>query len=182
MTQPIFRPLRAVLAAAFLIGIVGGGCTKKEQPAPAPVVKKTIPKEEAKAAEAALPVAAATTPPSPVSVYNPAGKRDPFVAFLKMERREARPVIGSLPPLQRYELGEFRFVGVIWSPGVTRALVEDSEGKGYTISVGTKIGRSGGVVTRITDKEIVVREEFRDYAGSKVKRDTSLKLETVGGI
>lgn len=181
MTQISHRPLRVALAAAFLFALVGGGCAKEEQPAPAPVVKKTIPKEQAKAAEAAHPVTTVDVKSSPVVVYNPAGKRDPFVAFLKVERKDSRPVIGSLPPLQRNELGEFRFVGVIWSPKVTRALVEDSEGKGYTISVGTRIGRSGGVVTRITEKEIVVREEFRDYAGSKVKRDSSLKLETVGG-
>ncbi|MGA6992891.1 MAG: pilus assembly protein PilP [Candidatus Deferrimicrobiaceae bacterium] len=179
MTQISHRPLRVFLAAAFLFTLVGGGCAREEQPAPAPVVKKTIPKEEAKAAEAAHPVA--EVKPPPVVVYNPAGKRDPFVAFLKVERKDSRPVVGSLLPLQRYELGEFRFVGVIWSPKVTRALVEDSEGKGYTVSVGTRIGRSGGVVTRITEKEIVVREEFRDYAGSKVKRDSSLKLETAGG-
>lgn len=182
MTQISHRPLRVVLAAAFLFALVGGGCAKEEQPSPAPVVKKTIPKEEAKAAEAAHPVAVAEVKPPPVVVYNPAGKRDPFVPFLKMERKDARPVVGSLPPLQRYELGEFRFVGVIWGPKVTRALVEDKEGKGYTVAVGTRIGRSGGVVTRITDKEIVVREEFRDYAGSKVNRDSSLKLETAGGI
>ncbi|MDH3238723.1 MAG: pilus assembly protein PilP [Deltaproteobacteria bacterium] len=181
MTQISHRSLPVVLAAAFLFALVGGGCAKEEQPAPAPVVKKTIPKEEAKAAEAAHPVTAAEGKPSPVVMYNPAGKRDPFVAFLKVERKESRPVIGSLPPLQRYELGELRFVGVIWSPKVTRALVEDTEGKGYTVSVGTRIGRSEGVVIRITEKEIVVREEFRDYAGSKVKRDSSLKFETVGG-
>jgi Tfp pilus assembly protein PilP len=181
MTQISHRPLRVVLAAAFLFALVGGGCAKEEPPARAPVVKKTIPKEEAKAAEAAHPVAVAEGKPPPVAVYNPAGKRDPFVAFLKVERKDAPPAAGSLPPLQRYELREFRFVGVIWSPKVTRALVEDSVGKGYTVSVGTKIGRSGGVVTRITEKEIIVREEFRDYAGLKAKRDSSLKLETVGG-
>jgi Tfp pilus assembly protein PilP len=181
MTQISHRPLRIVLAAAFLFALVGGGCAKEEKPSPAPVVNKTIPKEEAKAAEAAHPVAVAEVKTPPVAVYNPAGKRDPFVPFLRMAKKDSRPVVGSLPPLQRYELGEFRFVGVIWGPKVTRALVEDTEGKGYTISVGTKIGRSGGVVTRITEKEVVVREEFRDYSGSKVKRDSSLKLETVGG-
>ena len=73
-------------------------------------------------------------------------------------------------------------VGIIWSLKAARALVEDSEGKGYTVAVGTKIGQNGGVVTRITDKEVFVREEFRDYMGKKVKRDSSLKLQTVGGI
>ena len=180
MTHAIYHPLRIVLAVALLFGFLAGGC-EKEEPAPAQVVNKTMPKEAAKAAEAAQPVAVAVEKPPPVAVYNPAGKRDPFVAFHQERKKDTHPSIGSLPPLQRYEIGEFRLVGVIWGPKAARALVEDSEGKGYTIKVGTKIGRSGGVVTRITDKEVVVREEFRDYMGSKVKRDSSLKLQTVGG-
>jgi len=180
MTHANKHPLRIVLAAALLFALLAGGC-EKEAPAPAPVVNKTMPKEAAKAAEAAQPVAVAVEKPAPVAVYNPAGKRDPFVAFLKVYKKDATPSTGSLPPLQRYELGEFRLVGVIWGAKVSRALVENSEGKGFTLTVGTKIGRSGGVVTRITDKEVVVREEFRDYMGLKVKRESSLKLQTVGG-
>ncbi len=181
MTHTDHRHLGIVLAAALLLALSVGGCGG-EKPAPAPVVKKTMPKEAAKAAEAEHPVAVAVKTPPPVSIYNPAGKRDPFVAFLKVERKGPAPDLSSLPPLQRYELGELRFVGVIWGPAVTRALVEDAEGKGYTVSVGMKIGRNDGVVTRITNKEIFIREEFRDYSGSKVRRDSSLKLQTGGGI
>lgn len=180
MTHAIPQPLRIVLAVALLFALVAGGC-EKEAPAPAPVVNKTMPKEAAKAAEVAQPLAVSVAKPPSVAVYNPAGKRDPFVTFLKVRERDTRPSVSSLPPLQRYELGEIRLVGIIWGLTPPRALVEDSEGKGYTVTVGTKIGRSGGVVTRITEKEIVVREEFRDYSGSKVKRDSSLKLQTVGG-
>jgi type IV pilus assembly protein PilP len=181
MTHTIAWQLRILLVGAVIFALIGGGCGKEEQ-APAPVVKKTIPKEAATAAEAAQPNAVSEVmKPPPFVPYDPVGKRDPFIAFLKVRKKETRPDLVSLPPLQRVELGEIRFVGVIWSPDVTRALVEDSEGKGYTVKVGTKIGRGGGIVTRITDKEIFIREEFRDYAGAKVKRESSLKLDTVGG-
>lgn len=180
MTHVVPRPLRIVLAATLLFSLAAVGCEKQE-PAPAPVVNKTMPKEAAKAAEAAQPAAVAVAKPAPVVVYDPAGKRDPFVTFLKVRDKDTGPSVGSLPPLLRYELGEFRLVGIIWGLTPPRALVEDSEGRGYTVTIGTKIGRSGGVVTRISDKEVVVREEFRDYMGSKVKRDSSLKLQTVGG-
>ena len=181
MTHTIASPLRILLVGVVLFALMGGGCGKEEQ-APAPGVKKTIPKETATAAETAQPNAVSEViQPSPFVPYNPVGKRDPFIAFLKVRKKETRPDLTSLPPLQRVELGELKFVGVIWSPDVTRALVEDGEGKGYTVKVGTKIGRGGGVVTRITDKEIFIREEFRDYAGARVKRESSLKLETVGG-
>jgi Tfp pilus assembly protein PilP len=180
MTPTVIRPFRIGLAVAVLVALMAGGCGK-EEPAPAPVVKKAVPKEDAKAAEAAQSAAAAGVKPPPVALYSPAGKRDPFLPFLKMEKREIRADLAALPPLQRYELGELRFVGVIWGADVTRALLEDSEGKGYTVTVGTKIGRGGGVVTRITDGELFVREEFRDYAGTMVTRESSLKLQTGGG-
>jgi type IV pilus assembly protein PilP len=179
MTHTDHRHLRIALAAALLFAFVAGGCGE-EKPAPAPVVEKTMPKAAAKAAEAAQPVAVAVAKPSPVALYSPAGKRDPFIPFLKLERKGPSRDTSSLPPLQRYELGELRFVGVIWGPAMARALVEDAEGKGYTVSVGTKMGRNEGVVTRITNKEIFVREEFRDYTGSKVRRESSLKLQTGG--
>lgn len=178
MKHEIPRPFRIVLAVAVLSAMAVGGCGTEES-APPPVVKKTVAKETSKPEEAGMP--AAVLQPPPVVLYSPVGKRDPFVPFLKVEDRTARVGLESLPPLQRYELGELRFVGVIWGSDVTRALVEDIEGKGYTVTVGTKIGRGGGVVTRITDGEIFVREEFQDYAGAKVARESSLKLQTGGG-
>ena len=178
MKHEIPRPVRIVLAVAVLFAMSADGCGTRES-APPPVVQKTVTKEIPKAEEAAL--SAAVAPPPPVALYSPAGKRDPFVPFLRVEQKIASADLGSLPPLQRYELAELRFVGVIWGPNVTRALVEDSEGKGYTVTVGTKVGRAGGTVTRITDGEIFVREEFQDYSGTKAARESSLKLQTGGG-
>lgn len=179
MTPTGPRLFRIGLAMALFLALVAGGCGKEEPPPP--VVKKTVPKEAAKGSEAPQPAAVAEGKPSPAAVYDPAGKRDPFLTFLRVEKREDRPDLAALPPLQRYELGELRFVGVIWGSDQTRALVEDSEGKGYTVMIGTNIGREGGVVTKITNEEIFVREQFRDYTGAKVERENSLKLQTGGG-
>lgn len=175
------RRLLAVPLVALLAAFGPAACSK-EPPPGEPVVRKAVPKDAAKAAESAqAPAAAESKPPAPVALYDPAGKRDPFAPFLRVAQRTARADLEGLPPLQRFDLGELKFVGVIWGPAVTRALVEDGEGKGYTVTVGTRIGNSGGVVTRITDTEIVVREVFRDYTGGKVRRESSLTLQTSGG-
>ncbi|MBI5419629.1 MAG: pilus assembly protein PilP [Deltaproteobacteria bacterium] len=179
MTRKTVRFSLILFAAAALTAAGLGGCSKEET-APQPVVKKAVPKAQAKAAEAAKPAEAAAKQP-PVVFYSPAGKRDPFVSFLKGETKAARAGMANVPPLQRYDLGEIRFVGVIWGPKGAYALVEDPEGKGYTVIVGTKIGRGGGVVTRISQTEIFVREEFLDYTGTKVVRESSMKLQTAGG-
>ncbi len=169
-----------VIALAACLALGMAGCSKEE--APAPVARKPLPKQAAKAAEPAAAAPSAPAKEAPVAaLYNPAGKRDPFVPFIKVLAKVSRGDVSSLPPLQRYDLGELKFVGVIWGAGLRKALVEDAEGKGYTVGVGMKIGSTGGVVTRITEEEIVVRETFRDYMGGKVQRESSLKLQTGGG-
>ena len=168
-----------ILAAASLFA-GGFGCSK-EPAAPQPVVKRQAPKPEAKAP--AAPAAAQAKKVEQVALYDPGGKRDPFVSFIRVEeRRKAAVGIAALPPLQRYELGELKFVGVIWTKKGARGLVEDAEGKGYSVTVGMRIGRSGGVVSRITGKEILVKEEFVGNRGEKIFRESGIQLTTAGGI
>ena len=175
--------LRSLLILSVAIAPLAGGIAgcSKEEPPPQPVVRKTVPKELAKTAEGAKPEGVQAARPADGTFYNPAGKRDPFVPFLKVEPRTLREEPGNVSPLQRYDLGELKFVGMIWGPKGAHALVEDAEGKGYTVTVGTKIGRGGGVVTRITDGEIFVKEEYRDYSGRKIMRESSMKLQNAGG-
>ncbi len=171
----------AVLSAFSLLG-GGPGCSR-EPAAPQAVVKRQAPKPQAKAPEAkpAEPQAQVANAGS-VALYDPSGRRDPFVSFVRaQERRKAAIDTASLPPLQRYDLGELKFVGVIWTKKGARGLVEDAEGKGYSVTVGTRIGRSGGVVTRITGKEILVREEVVGNRGQMVSRESGIQLTTAGG-
>ena len=173
-----------VTIAVLLVGLMAAGLAarcSKEEPPPAPVVRKPVSKEVAKAAESAPAPGAVSPKQAPIVLYDPAGKRDPFVPFIKGPVRTARVPLENLPPLQRYELGDLRFVGVLWGAKGYLALIEDAEGKGYTVAVGTKLGRNGGVVTRITDGEVVVKETFTDYSGAKVERESTLKLQTAGG-
>ena len=105
------------------------------------------------------------------------------MSFIKVEERKKAGVdTALLPPLQRYDLGELKFVGVIWTKTGARGLVEDAEGKGYSVTVGTRIGRSGGVVSRITGKEILVKEEFVGNRGEKIVKESGIQLTTAGGI
>jgi type IV pilus assembly protein PilP len=180
-------PVRPISLAVGILAAVtlfagGFGCSK-EPAAPQPVVKRQAPKPEAKAPAAPATEAQAKAKKSEqAALYDPRGKRDPFVSFVKVdERRKAGIDTASLPPLQRYDLGELKFVGVIWTKKGARGLVEDAEGKGYSVTVGMRIGRSGGVVSRITGKEILVREEFVGNRGEKIVRESGIQLTTAGG-
>jgi Tfp pilus assembly protein PilP len=171
---------RSLLVLAVAAGLLAaGGCSKEEQ-APQQVVKKTVPKEAPKPAEG-VKAPESQAPKQTAVFYSPEGKRDPFLPFLKVETKETRAESSGVPPLQRYDLGELKFVGVIWGPKGAYGLIEDAEGKGYTVTVGTKIGRAGGVVQRILDGEILVKEEFRDNSGKVMVRRVPMKLQTAGG-
>jgi type IV pilus assembly protein PilP len=178
-------PVRHIsLAVGILVAVslfAGGFGCSKEPAAPQPVMKRQAPKPEAKA-----PAPPATETQAKiaeqVALYDSRGKRDPFVSFIKAEeRRKVGIDTTSLPPLQRYDLGELKFVGVIWTKKGAMGLVEDAERKGYSVTVGTRIGRSGGVVSRITEKEILVKEEFVGNRGEKILKESGIQLTTAGG-
>lgn len=95
--------------------------------------------------------------------YNPVGRRDPFRPFTLDLHPEARV---QLTPLQRYELGQLTVVGTVWEMSPPRAMVEDSVGMGYIVTLGTLIGRNGGVVTAIEPERIVVQEHVIDFYGN----------------
>lgn len=177
--SPTTRFARPALALFVLAALGAAGCAEKAQQPPPPVVRKIVPKEVAKAAEAPA-AAVAAAKPAAEERYSPKGKRDPFEPFIKPAVKGARDT-AAVPPLQRYEIGELKFVGVIWTAKGAHALVEDIAGKGYTVRVGTRIGRTGGVVTRITDGQLFIGEESRESTGARVVREFSLKLQTAGG-
>jgi type IV pilus assembly protein PilP len=99
-------------------------------------------------------------------VYNPIGKRDPFRSFLSAGGR----VKDETPrtPLQRYEIDEYRLVGIIWGIDRPRALVEDPERIGHVMEIGTYIGKNWGKVTQITSTDVVVTEEYQTIDGELV--------------
>jgi Tfp pilus assembly protein PilP len=97
---------------------------------------------------------------------NAAQRRDPFRPFtLDLRLRPDRLV--QLTPLQHYELGQLSVVATVWDVTPPRAMVEDTAGMGYIVSLGTPIGSAGGVVTAIEPQRVVVEERVLDYYGKE---------------
>jgi len=57
--------------------------------------------------------------------------------------------------------------------------VRDSKGTGHVIQKGTAVGTNGGVVERVTDKEVVIREEYKDFKGTVRYKDIAKKLPSL---
>jgi hypothetical protein len=88
--------------------------------------------------------------------------RDPFVAP------------GTVPlgvegtPLQHIELARLRLVAVVSDTSLTRALLEDDTGLGYIATVGTPVGRHGGVIVGVGRGSLRILEPKDDGGGSEV--------------
>ncbi|MBI4517130.1 MAG: pilus assembly protein PilP [Deltaproteobacteria bacterium] len=131
------------------------------------------------AAQAVAPTPPAETEIAPRPVvgappYDPTGKRDPFRPFI-IDVREASPN-EPLTPLQRYDVGQLLVVAVLWEVSPPRAMVEDSIGMGYIVTVGTPIGRRSGVVKAIEPSRVVVEERVIDFYGQEQTAEVVMEL------
>jgi type IV pilus assembly protein PilP len=114
-------------------------------------------------------------------IYNPKGKIDPFeplfrdkpsVAMVKKKRKKRIP----RTPLEKIDLSQLKLVGIIMASSGNRALVEESNGKGYVIKSGTYVGTNAGKVVKIEKNKVVVAEEYEDVLGNVTLRKKELKL------
>lgn len=113
---------------------------------------------------------------SPVRLSDsPTVRRDPFRPFNLTVRSNVRRR-ENLSPLERYELGQLKLVGVILDSKEPRAMVEDAAGLGYVVKIGTPIGASDGIVKAIKQNEIVIEEFFVDLYGARKRRDVNMRI------
>lgn len=163
----------------LLLAMVGlMGCSEEplesEQPVNPPKKKEVVQEEnkDVKSTPAEQEVA---------FTYNAENRRNPFKPLIspKIEPKEvvavSRPQ-AVLTPLERYDTHEYKLVGVIAGRGGDYAMVESPDGKTYNFKVGTRIGKREGVVQKITDGEVVIKEIIRYDTGDTKEVETTLSL------
>ncbi len=151
-----------------------------ESPAPPPAAPAPAsPATQAAPVAPAVSVATATQPPMvpepETYTYNPAGRRDPFRSLIVTGGKKN---VEFLPPLQRREVSDLKFVAVVWGSLGTYGMIEMPDGKGYAVRVGTRVGPNHGVVKRITAKDLTVLERYVDFFGETRTREIVLDLRT----
>lgn len=112
--------------------------------------------------------------------YDPLGKPDPFKSFI-LEQEEMAEKVKRKPRtyLETLDLSQLELIAIVTGPQGSYAMVRDSKGVGHVIIKGTAVGTNGGVVDRITDREVIIREEYRDFRGSTQFKDVSKKLPSL---
>jgi Tfp pilus assembly protein PilP len=112
--------------------------------------------------------------PLTVYSYKPAGKRDPFSPLIVKE--DSKALTGERPPLERYNLYEFKLSGIVWGGFGYNAMLEGPDGKGYFVHVGTILGQNKGIVKRITQHTMVIEEKFKTISGETDRKEIVIEL------
>jgi type IV pilus assembly protein PilP len=99
-------------------------------------------------------------------VLNPSGKRG------ENEPDMNRPK----EALEDFPLESLKMVGYVLKDKVPHAVVRAPDKKVYNVKVGNYIGMNFGLITKITDTEIDIKEEIQDSNGDWSKRDSTLQL------
>jgi type IV pilus assembly protein PilP len=107
--------------------------------------------------------------------YDPRGKRDPFRSF-EWERPDRQGPDELRGPLEKFDLGQLDLVAVVWRTDNAKALVKDPSGQSYIVGHGTRIGKNEGLVLRIEDNEMVVKETYVDHLGHKSTKDIEMRI------
>jgi type IV pilus assembly protein PilP len=120
---------------------------------------------------------AANKKDGPKYSYDPTGKTDPFKSFIA-EQEELAEKRRSKPKtyLETLDLSQLELIAVIVGPHGNYAMVRDSKGTGHVITKGTAIGTEGGVVDKISDREVVIKEDYKDFRGNLKQKEITKKL------
>lgn len=110
-------------------------------------------------------------PKSPA--YDPTGKKDPFRPF-DIAPQQDRSI--QRLPLESQPLDQFSYLAYLQSGEEPKAIVETPEGRGYTITKGTKIGTNSGEVTDILPDKIVIVESEIDFTGQRQTKTIELPI------
>lgn len=149
--------LLLLLVGCEQVGTGSGGNTNSAGP-----IARTAP---------GAPSTTAATETAQDFVYASVGKRDPFRSYLldikesssqdlEQRRREAT---------EQFELHQYRLTGLITGTARPKAMVEDPQGRGHVLHVGSRLGRNNGRISQIIPTGITVHEEVRDATGKKTR-------------
>lgn len=166
-----------LIAFAALVLLLG---CDEEIPAPPPAEPQKV---AAPPPTAITPSSAPETaaPAPPLYVYDPAGRRDPFEPLTAVKKPISQQE-APLTPLQSFDLGQLRLIGVIIGKGEPRAMVSAPDGKSYILKKGIKVGRNDGVVVGIKADEVQIEERYYDFSGEIRKSIESIQLPKREGV
>lgn len=80
-------------------------------------------------------------------------------------------------PLEAYPLESLKYVGVMTQKKVSYALVQ-ADGALYRVRIGHYMGQNFGVIVRVSEAAITIKELVQDSVGDWVEKESSLQLQS----
>jgi type IV pilus assembly protein PilP len=170
------RNLGILLAAVLLTACSGGDQEELRQ----------WMRDETKDYRGKLPPLPQVKPYEPVA-YDASGIIDPFRSS-KMSAENKQGSGGGLQPdvnrpkepLESYPLESIKYVGSLTKNRQTHGIVQ-VDGALHQVRAGSYMGQNFGIITKITETEMVLRELVQDPAGDWVERTSMLLLQAKEG-
>jgi type IV pilus assembly protein PilP len=79
-------------------------------------------------------------------------------------------------PLEAYSLESLRYVGVLTRGDESRAIIQ-ADSSLYQVGPGNYLGQNFGVITKVSESEVVLKELVQDAEGIWEERFSSLQLQ-----
>jgi type IV pilus assembly protein PilP len=83
-------------------------------------------------------------------------------------------------PLEAYPLESLKYVGVMTKKNVSYAIVQVDSAL-YQVRVGNYMGQNFGVITKVAESEVTLKELTQDSAGDWVEKTSALLLQSQEG-
>ena len=137
--------------------------------------------EASKGLKGGIPPLPEVKPYEPIP-YDAGGLLDPF-KLSKIGPEQKKGGGGGLQPdmnrprepLESYPLESLKYVGVMTKAKVSYAIVA-ADGALYQVRAGNYMGQNFGVITRISEEQVALKELVQDSAGDWVERESTLLL------
>lgn len=175
MMRPNSRSTGVLLATLALAGCGDNGLTEMRQWMDG--VKKETRVIVPKISEPKIYVPVAYTGKDLIEPFNP---NKLLIALAKIRAESDNGLKPDMnrrrEALEAFPLDTLKMVGIIERPNMKNALIQVDKSI-YQAKIGNYLGQNFGMITKITDSEVEVKEIVQDAAGDWTERMTKLELQ-----
>lgn len=165
-----------MIGIVMVLFLASFGCTDKATTGKKPAAQQPA------AASPATPAAAqgdTIKVEKEIYVYDPSGRRDPFMSLAQVMK--TKPVRKKgVSPVENFDIDEIKLIAIAWDSQQYYAMITLPDSKSYTVRKDMSLGLYGGKVVEITRDSVLIREQMKDYKGQSKTKDTILKLRKEG--